>query len=140
MTRQVRRYVFDTNVLVSALLLHNSTLGLAFRAAASSGKILLSATVLKELSDVLSRSKFDRYLLWEERQRFLAALLMQATLVEIHEHVSLCRDPRDNHILDLAINGKASCIISGDADLLALHPFRSISILTPAQFLTSTGR
>jgi putative PIN family toxin of toxin-antitoxin system len=140
MTSGGKRFVFDTNVLVSALLLADSTPGAAFQAALSEGTILLSETVFKELNQVLSRAKFERYLLWDERQRFLAAFLMEAKLVEIRERVSACRDPGDNHILELAVNGKADYIVSGDNDLLALNPFRNIPILSPAQFLTSMGR
>ncbi len=43
--------------------------------------------------------------------------------------------PRTTNSYDVAASGEASCLISGDADLLALNPFRGIPILTPAQFL-----
>ena len=137
MTRKAKRFVLDINVLISALLLADSTPARAFRAATEQGEILLSEAVFKELNSVLGREKFDRYILWDERQRFLAALLLQSTLVEIHEMISVCRDPDDNHILELAVNGRANCIITGDRDLLILHPFRTISILTPTQFIDS---
>lgn len=42
---------------------------------------------------------------------------------------------RDDKFLDLAVAGQATCIITGDPDLLDLHPFRGISIVTPAQFI-----
>ena len=42
-----------------------------------------------------------------------------------------CRDPKDDKFLELALNGKATHIVSGDEDLLVLHPFRGIPILTP---------
>jgi len=135
MRKKAKRFVLDVNVLVSALLLADSTPGKAFRVAYEQGKLLLSEQVFKELFAVLSREKIDRYLLWDERQRFLAALLLHSTLIEIQEQISACRDPDDNHILELAANGRADCIITGDSDLLVLHPFRKIPILTPAQFL-----
>jgi putative PIN family toxin of toxin-antitoxin system len=77
------RYVFDTNVIISALLLAKSPPGHAFYAARARGEILLSQAVVEELADVLSRRKFDRYIGFEERERFLEALIQEATLVEI---------------------------------------------------------
>ncbi|WP_246604676.1 hypothetical protein [Chloracidobacterium aggregatum] len=35
----------------------------------------------------------------------------------------------------MAVNGKATCVVSGDKDLLVLHPFRGIAIVTPRQFM-----
>jgi uncharacterized protein len=131
------RYVFDTNVLVSALLFEHSKPGQAFRTAREQGQILLSLAVVHELSAVLSRKKFDRYILAEDRERFLAALIRAAVFVEVSERVQACRDPRDDLFLELALAGQATAIISGDEDLLTLNPFREISILTPEQFLTS---
>jgi predicted nucleic acid-binding protein len=37
--------------------------------------------------------------------------------------------------LDVAVNGQASNIITGDADLLALDPFMEIRIVTPAMWV-----
>ncbi len=61
--------------------------------------------------------------------------MQKATLITIIEQITDCRDPKDNKFLELAINGNATCIITGDKDLLVLHPFRGISILTPRLFL-----
>ncbi|MDE2973290.1 MAG: PIN domain-containing protein [Gemmatimonadota bacterium] len=55
------RYVFDTNVLVSAILFQASRPGLAFDRALDCGTILTSAGCIGELNDVLSRAKFSRY-------------------------------------------------------------------------------
>ena len=68
--------------------------------------------------------------------RFLVALLKEAEMVEITETITDCRDAKDNKFLELAVSGKADCIVSGDADLLVLNPFREIPILTPREFLT----
>ena len=133
------RYVFDTNVIVSALLFPGSKPGLAFVLALESGTILTSPACVEELGDVLSRAKFNRYVDSDQRQRFLGAFIQEARLVEIQESVHACRDPKDDQILELAINGRAGTIITGDADLLALNPFRDIPIVTPAEFLREAG-
>ena len=62
---------------------------------------------------------------------------MRGELVEVTVHVTDCRDPRDNHILELAVSGKADAMISGDQDLLALNPYSSIPIVSTAQFIAN---
>ena len=76
-------FVFDTNVMVSALLLQQSVPARAFRHAIRHGRILLSPPVAEELHGVLNRAKFDRYLLREERKRLIAALLRESALVHV---------------------------------------------------------
>ncbi len=129
------RCVFDANVAISALLFAQSKPGQAFRLALEHHIILISLPVLTELIEVLSRKKFEGYILPQERDRFVEALVREAQLVEITEEVRACRDPEDDKYLELAVNGAATCLISGDEDLLTLHPFRGISIVTPDGFL-----
>lgn len=129
------RYVFDTNVIISAILFEHSKPAKAFRYALSNGEILLSLDLLEELNEVLGRERFNQYVTSEEREEFLAALLERAVLVEITENVQECRDPKDDKLLELALNGEADYIISGDKDLLVLHPFRHVAIITPDAFL-----
>ena len=84
---------------------------------------------------MLRRAKFDRYLSREDRDRFLEALTRESELVDISATVKACRDPEDDRILELAVSGRADFVITGDADLLAMDPFRGTRIVTPADFL-----
>jgi len=129
------RFVFDTNVVISALLLRHSIACQALDRAAQRGKLLISHVTVEELNDVLRRKGFERYITEEERMEFLSAFVRDGVLVEIVERVEACRDPKDNKFLELAVNGKATCIVSGDEDLLVLHPFRGIAIVSARQFL-----
>jgi len=129
------RFVFDMNVMVSALLFEQSKPAQAFYSALKHGEVLLSAELVNEIHQVIYRKKFDRYISNEQRDAFLIALVQAGTLVEIIETISVCRDPKDNMILELAFSGEADVILSGDKDLLALHPFRGMAILTPEDFL-----
>jgi putative PIN family toxin of toxin-antitoxin system len=129
------RCVLDTNIFVSALLMPGSKPRLAIDRARQQGSILLSFDTLTELSEVLSRKQFRRYLDEEDMRRFLAALTQEAHWVEVDAQISACRDPKDDKFLALAVRGHATHIITGDADLLALHPFRGIQILSPTAFL-----
>jgi len=129
------RRVLDTNVLISRLLMAHSVPGRAVRHAVDTGLLLVSDATLDELADVLVRPKFDPYVTPEERQGFLQRLLRIAERVPILRQIRACRDPRDDQFLDVAVNGDADVIITGDGDLLALHPFMGVAILTPADYL-----
>jgi len=131
------RAVFDTNVLVSALMFEQSTPARAFFAAIQGGEVLLSTALANEISSILHRRKFDPYFSEEQRESFLIALVQSSTLVEVTETIRACRDPKDNMLLELAVSGKADVIITGDTDLLILDPFKKIAILPPEAFLTA---
>lgn len=130
-----RRYVFDTNTLVSALLFNRSKPGRALSAAVARGTLLMSAETAHELGAVLEREKFDRYVLRATRREFLTALLEEAEFVDVSERVEESRDPDDDTFLALAAEGDAAAIVSGDGDLLVLQSFRGIPILTADAFL-----
>ena len=129
------RLVADTNVLVSYLLAPNSNPRRAVDRGLDSGTLLFCDATLQELSAVLARSKFDRYVSTLERQAFLDVLERAGEMVPILQTVRACRDPGDDKFLEVAVNGSADAILTGDADLLALHPYRGIAITTPAAWL-----
>jgi len=130
-----QRIVADTNCLVSRLLLPASILGQAVRKAVDTALLLVSEATMEELADVLSRSKFDRYVSLEDRQQFLRLLGRVSEFVPVVYRVRECRDPKDDKFLEVALNGKADVILTGDADLLALRPWQNIAILSPADYL-----
>jgi putative PIN family toxin of toxin-antitoxin system len=69
------------------------------------------------------------------RSEFIFRLRLASELVEIIERVDLCRDKKDNKFLEVAINGKADYLITGDNDLLVLRPFQDVKIMTVNEFL-----
>ncbi|MEX1204444.1 MAG: putative toxin-antitoxin system toxin component, PIN family [Dongiaceae bacterium] len=130
-----QRVVVDNSALVSRLLLPHSVPGRAVRKAVDEAQLLVSEATLTELADVLSRAKFHVYVTIEDRQEFLRLLGRIAEMVPIIYTIRACRDPGDDKFLELAVNGNADLIVTGDKDLLALDPFRGIAILTPAGYL-----
>ncbi|MBX3320904.1 MAG: putative toxin-antitoxin system toxin component, PIN family [Nitrospira sp.] len=133
-----RRVVLDTNTLISGVLLHGSVPGQAVRKAITEDLILMSENSLFELADVLSRKKFDRYLRVEDREEFVRLVLRVTEMVPIVTAVHACRDKSDNRILEVAVNGNAALIVSGDQDLLMLNPFRGIPVLKPGEYARDT--
>lgn len=104
-----------------------------------SGVVLVSAAILDELESVLRRTRFDRYRDLDERLRYLGSFVDATTPVVVRERVHVCRDSKDDKFLELALNGQADFIVTGDADLLCLHPWRGIAILNPADYLATAG-
>jgi|SRR5699024_6257942 len=129
------RFVFDANVIVSASLSKQSTSADAFDKAIDSGMILISEATSREIRNVIKRKKFDRYVNRKKRERFLSKLIICSELVEPKTLIRASRDPDDDKYLQLAVDGNADCIVSGDKDLLVLNPFRNIPIIRPDQFL-----
>lgn len=131
------RVVLDTNLLVSASLRRNSVPRQVFDLAFRHGEVLTSTDTLAELKEVLTRKKFDRYVSEDKRLRFLANFLHLSTPIRITKPVVACRDPKDDKFLALAVSGGAEYLVSGDMDLLTLHPFHGVSIVTPTDFLNA---
>ena len=131
------RVVIDTNVWISRLLLADSVAARAVDKALVEFEVVVSEASVDELARVLSRAKFDRYVSVRDREEFLRRLLQVTTMVAVLSEVSDCRDPKDNRFLALALDSESDRIISGDADLLALNPWRGVKIVSPATFLAS---
>lgn len=135
--RNSLRVVLDTNVLVSAALSSVSPPGRVLEYVVSNGVLIVSESTVSELRPVLLRPHFQRYLTFQETDEFLAAVLEDVEAVEVTHSITACRDPSDDKFLELALSGRATHIITGDHDLLDLHPFRGIPILTPGAFLAA---
>ncbi|PKP34652.1 MAG: putative toxin-antitoxin system toxin component, PIN family, partial [Bacteroidetes bacterium HGW-Bacteroidetes-15] len=122
-------FVLDTNCFISAALIEGSVSAEALDRTILLGKLALSNTIVDELVEVLFRKKFDKYFLNDdERWKVLSNILSNAIFFSPTETITVCRDPKDNKFLELAVSAKAACIITGDKDLLVLHPFREVPI------------
>lgn len=133
---KVERVVLDTNVLISAVL---SPLGKPFACldwVLENATLIVSRELLEELETRLVRPKFSKYVDDARRRAFVADLGLSAVQVELSGGVTVCRDPDDNKLLEIAVAGRADCLVTGDHDLLVLNPFQGIPILTPDGFLT----
>ena len=133
------RVVVDTNVFVSAILKVNSLPFLVVGWIDQHGGLLKSVTTEREILSVLERPHIAAVTVPSFRDD-LAKMLARAELVTITERIAACRDPMDDKFLELAVNGHADLIVSGDGDLLALNPFRDIAIVTPAAFVQAVAR
>lgn len=131
----IKIFVFDTNSLISANLLPDSVNRTAYDRARKIGLPVYSNETLTEFAETLMRSKFDKYVSAEKRRHAISAFTINGLSLQVEVTVNICRDPKDNKFLELAVQSDAACIITGDKDLLILNPFQNIPIMTAADFL-----
>ena len=130
-----KRVVLDCNLLISALMRADSLPARAFDLARNAYEIVVSEPCFNELKRIFYRPKFARYFSKEEADLFLEVFQNVATSIKPTEIITACRDPKDDKYLELAVAAEANFIVTGDADLLVLHPFRGVSIISPRAFL-----
>jgi putative PIN family toxin of toxin-antitoxin system len=137
------RATVDTNIWVSAFLNPHSLPGeLVTALQAARFTLVTSEPLLDELSDVLSRPRLARYHRRDREQvvAFVEALRQDAESVALTGTVQVCRDPDDDALLETAILGGVSCVVSGDQDTQAREVVeyliaRGIRVLTVREFL-----
>lgn len=129
------RIIIDTNVWVSFLLSPLSVPSQAVQRAARNDVILMSEPLFLELCTTLDKPKLRKRINAEKITRFLNEIPEITLPVSIIQQVQLCRDPKDDMLLELALNGEADMLITGDEDVLALHPFYKTAIVTPQDFI-----
>lgn len=127
------RVVFDTNIFISGLRFGGKPEIVLQMAAQATFLLIVSEDILLELEEVLL-GKFR----WSRRN--LAATLngirVIAEIARPDFTLSDCEDPDDNRILEAAVAGNASVIVSGDKHLLRMRRFRGIEILTVSDFIS----
>lgn len=129
-----RRIVFDTSTVVSALLFPHGRLAW-LRTYWGSDEVLplVSRTTIAELARVLSYRKFE--LSADDRNELMADYLPWCEVVNVIRRCPvICRDCNDQPFLDLAYEGAADILISGDSDLLALAGKSRFAIESPSAF------
>jgi uncharacterized protein len=130
-----KRVVIDTSSLISALLKPLSIPAQALAFLGSHCDLMASVETLAELENVLGRSYLDRYRSREERADFIEKYREMVNVIEVLEEVQDCRDPKDDKFLSLALAAKIDLIVSSDADLQVLNPYRGIPVLSPVQVM-----
>ena len=127
------KVIFDTNVWISFLIGKRLSF---IKNYISSGQITIVTTeqLLTEIKDVTSRERLKKYFPQESVTELLELLETIAEKVEIKSTHFINRDPKDDFLLDLIDFSKADYLVTGDKDLLVHNPFKSATILTPANF------
>jgi putative PIN family toxin of toxin-antitoxin system len=121
--------------VVSAALRADNVPERALLHAEGSDLFALSAEVDAEIAEVLGRPRFAQAVTATRRTRILNVLRASNAWFAPTARVIDCRDAKDNKYLELALAAGAGIIVSGDADLLVLDPWRGVRIHKPADYL-----
>ena len=129
------RIVFDTNSLISAAILPNSVSRKAFICALKHYKLIVSEDTWQEFAGKIEKPSLDHYFPSQEsRQDFLLFVSRATEHIVVTSTVTDCADPDDNMFLELALDGNASIIVSGDEDLRKLNGWKNIRVLSTGEF------
>lgn len=128
-------FIFDTVVILNAMLSPTSGSFVALQKADSLGTIIVSDATFDELYRKVRLPKFEKYQPLRKRLMFFKEFSRIAVNIQSSMTIKACRDPKDDMFLSLAVSADADYIITLDGDLRALHPFQNIPIITPAEFL-----
>lgn len=128
-----KRIILDTNLWISFLisnkldqldqLIFNKTITLIF-----------SEELIEEFLEVAFRPKFKRFFNRDNIELLLKHFDEYGIMVEVKSNLDICRDPKDNFILNLAADSNADYLITGDQDLLILEKIQGAQIITINQF------
>ncbi len=130
--------VVDTSILVRAVLRPRGSVGDVLQALRDElFTCVYTRELLEELVDVLGRPRIRlKYSISSLDVAALLALIMDlGHAVEPIRRIKICRDPKDDKVLEAAVAGSVDAIVTGDEDLLVLDPFEGINIMGAAQFL-----
>ena len=129
------RIVVDTGVLVSASLFESGVPREALTYLLTLHTPVVSRELMREYRRVMASTKFDSYTQPRERQILLETYTEGAEHIKISGTLRVCRDPRDDMVIETALEGNADILVTGDTDILALRPMKGISIMTPSEFV-----
>jgi putative PIN family toxin of toxin-antitoxin system len=134
MQKKVSRIIIDTNLWISFLI--TKDLKKLDEIIFSRKSILIfSQELLDEFLEVARRPKFKRFFSISDIEEILEIMEEYAEFVKIQTPIKICRDPKDNFLLSLSVDGNADFLLTGDKDLLELTKIGETTILTISDFL-----
>jgi putative PIN family toxin of toxin-antitoxin system len=126
--------VIDTNLWISFIISKRLN-QLEQILLAGNCKILLSSELIQELEETITKPKLQKYFSGNALEEMLNIFDPFIDFVEIKSKIEICRDPKDDFLLALAIDGKANFILTGDNDLLDIGKIGETYIVKIADFI-----
>jgi putative PIN family toxin of toxin-antitoxin system len=130
----VKRVILDTNLWISFLISKNYR-SLDTHLLQGKVTLLFSEELLGEFLAVTQRPKFVKYFSDKDVAKLLEMMDNFGEVVEVTSELKLCRDEKDNFLLNLALDSQADFLVSGDSDLLILEQVEKTQILTFSEFI-----
>jgi uncharacterized protein len=134
MQNDVKRIIIDTNLWIS-FLITKDFIRLDQVLLSKRCTLIFSQELLEEFLEVVHRPKFRRFFSDSDIKNLLETIGEYAMFVTVQTKVEVCRDPKDNFLLSLSVDGNADFLLTGDKDLLELNPFEQTTITTITDFL-----
>ncbi|MEX0662462.1 MAG: putative toxin-antitoxin system toxin component, PIN family [Balneolaceae bacterium] len=130
------RLILDTNLWISFLISSNYEKldELLFN---QKCELLFSQELLEKFVTVAKRPKLRKYISRDELENILETIDEVAEFINVSSEIKECRDPKDNFLLSLVVDGKADYLLTGDKDLLVLKKIGDTEIKTISEFLSS---
>lgn len=129
-----KKVILDTNLWIS-FLISNKLSAIDQLILRGEITILFSTELMEEFMNVATRPKFKKYFLKDDIKKLLLIFDTYGMLIKISSSLTICRDFKDNFLLNLAVDGNADFLVTGDNDLLSLKAIQGIPILTFDQFI-----
>lgn len=130
----IKRVILDTNLWIS-FLINDSYKEIDHLIKNDQIKLIFSIELLDEFIEVVNRPKFNKYFKDDDIIQLLNMFDDFAILVDVHSNLDLCRDKKDNFLLNLAKDSKSDYLITGDLDLLILERIDNCKIIQYSNFL-----
>ena len=129
-----KRIILDTNLWISFLISKKLT---ALDNLIKTEKVVLifSEELLEEFTEVVKRPKIKKFFAKKDVEKLWETFDQFAELIEVTSKLNLCRDEKDNFLLNLSVDGNADYLVTGDKDLLVLKKIKKTKILTYREFI-----
>lgn len=128
------KIIIDTNIWISFLFGGSIREKLKMILNDDRFELVFSDELMTEISSVLARPKFQKYIKPIHVQMLIETILLKATFIDVTQEVKVSRDKKDDFLLALCLDGDADFLTSGDKDLLVLQQFGKTKILTISDF------
>ena len=126
--------IIDTNLWISFLLTKDLS-KFDTIIADKQIKLIFSQELVDEIVEVTQRSKFKKYFDLDDVESLMLKIKARSIFIKVTSQINACRDPKDNFLLSLSVDGKATHLLTGDKDLLILKKFGKTKILTITEYL-----
>jgi len=124
-----KKVVLDTNLWISFLISKKFT-EIDNLVQAKNITLIFSNESLEEFIEVVKRPKFKKFFSKKDIEKLLDIFDQYAELIKVKSKIDICRDPKDNFLLNLAVDGKVDYLVTGDKDLLILEKIKKTEIIT----------
>lgn len=129
-----KKIILDTNLWISFLISKKFS-GLDKMIEEKNVTLIFSNELIEEFTEVVQRPKFKNYFSKKDVEKIFEYFDHFGELIIVESDIKICRDEKDNFLLNLSVDSKANYLITGDKDLLILNNIEKTKIRTLSDFI-----